>query len=437
MKNTDLLNQFKAQLTALTTTDAKFTIALSGGLDSVVLLHLFSRLKNISVTAHHVHHGLSHNADYWGQFCQQVALALNIKCTVSKVEIDKQNRVSLEALAREKRYAVLKENLADNSYLVTAHHQDDQLETLLLALKRGAGLTGLQGIVAQQTLEKGYLIRPLLDFSREQLEVYAKQFELQWIEDESNADQRFDRNFIRHSITPLLKERWPSIAKTVARSASHCQAQQTLIDEITDADYLLCQLSPLVINIDSLKQLSEARRKNVLRDYFKKALLNYPSTQQLNTIWESIALARSDAEPKLQLQEHTICRYRNALYLFKSGDFSEAFSDGSEKLLWQGEDELLLCNGKVKLKIELDTQALNQVPSIEVCFRHHLPADFKCKPINRDKSRSIKKLFHEYHVPPWKRGQVPFIFVDGELLEAVGVFRCEIALSHLFRIAII
>ena len=122
--------------------------------------------------------------------------------------------------------------------MVTAHHQDDQLETVLLALKRGAGLTGLQGIVAKQKLEKGYLIRPLLNFSREQLEEYARQFKLQWIEDESNLEQRFDRNYIRQTITPLLKARWPAIAKTVSRSALHCQAQQTLIDEVTLSDFL-------------------------------------------------------------------------------------------------------------------------------------------------------------------------------------------------------
>jgi tRNA(Ile)-lysidine synthase len=432
MKNSDLLNLFQDQLNELVSEDASFMIALSGGLDSIVLLHLFSRLQTFKVIAHHVHHGLSDNADYWEHFCQKEASSLNIECIVSRVEIDKKNRLSLEALAREKRYSILKRRLCDKSYLVTAHHQDDQLETLLLALKRGAGLTGLQGIVAKQKLEKGYLIRPLLNFSREQLEAYATQFELQWIEDESNQDQRFDRNFIRHSITPMLKSRWPSIAKTVARSASHCQTQKILIDEITATDYLLCQLNPLVLNIDALKQLNDARRKNVLRDYFKKALLNYPSTKQLNTIWQNIALAQVNAEPKVQLQGHTICRYRNALYLFKEDDFS----NGYEKIIWQGEDKLILCEGNRVLKIELEADQLNQTPYVEVCFREHLPTDFKCKPIGRDKKRNIKKLLHEYHVPPWQRGSIPFIFADGELLEAVGVFRCETALSHLFRISI-
>jgi len=433
MKNNDLFIEFKKHLAELTHEGATFKVALSGGLDSVVLLHLFSRLFNTLVSAHHVHHGLSENADSWATFCQELGSQLQIECVVSNVILDKQSRTSLEALAREKRYAALKDGLTENCYLVTAHHQDDQLETVLLALKRGAGLTGLQGIVALQQLDTGYLIRPLLNFSREQLERYAQLFKLRWIEDESNQDESFDRNFIRQSITPLLKARWPSITKTVARSASHCQSQQKLIDEITDSDFQHCLLTAQIFKIDLLKGLSETRRNNVLRCWFKEAGLNYPSTKQLVAIWENVGLAQLDAEPQLLLQGVTICRYRGALYLV---DKDTLVKDPCH-FFWQGQPIVELASGKVRLKIEVVDNKVKSDHHVEICFRGQLADNLKCQPIGRDKSRSIKKLMHEYHVPPWLRDNVPFIIIDGVLVEAVGLFRCQTAFSHLLDISII
>lgn len=433
MKNNDLLTAFKSQLKELASESADFKIALSGGLDSVVLLHLFSRLDNTKLTAHHIHHGLSDNADGWASFCKRLSANLKVECAVTKVTLDKQSRTSLEALARNKRYEALKENFPENGFLVTAHHQDDQLETVLLALKRGAGLTGLQGIVAKQTIEKGHLIRPLLDFSREQLEAYALQFKLKWIEDESNNDQGFDRNFIRHNITPLLKSRWPSIGKTVARSASHCQSQQLLIDDISKQDFQLCQSMGATLSIVLLNELSATRRNNVLRCWFKQAQLNYPSSKQLKALWENVALAKIDAEPQLLLQGNTVCRYEAQLYLFDKRNLT------SEKnsFVWQGEERVTLCAGRIQLKIEAQAQLLNSEKKVEICFRRHLVTDLMCLPMGRNKRRSVKKLLHEYHIPPWLRESVPFVLIDGVLVEAVGVFQCDVDVANLIKASII
>ena len=432
MKNNDLFIPFETQLAELAKKDAHFIIALSGGLDSMVLLHLFSRLNSYAISAHHIHHGLSENADDWLQFCQQQSEALQIEFRFNRVVLDHKNGSSLEALARDARYSALQENFTENSYLVTAHHQDDQLETILLALKRGAGLTGLQGIIAKQSLDKGYLLRPLLDFSREQLEKYALLHQLSWIEDESNTDLRFDRNFIRHSITPLLKTRWPSIGKTVSRSALHCQTQQTIIDELTKQDFHQCVSVDLALNITTLKALSKARRNNVLRFWFKKFALTYPSTKQVSTIWGDIALAQADASPQLKLQSRVLCRYREKIYLIED---KKPLID-NKITLWKGEEILSLCAGKVILKIESSSSFLNDKHDVEVRFRAQLPEAIKCQPIGRSKSRSVKKLLHEYHVPPWQRDFVPFIFIDGVLIEAVGVWKCESLYSELLTIEI-
>jgi len=433
MKDNDLLLAFQSVLSGLAPEDAHFKIALSGGLDSVVLLHLFSRLENSAVTAHHVHHGLSGNAEHWVQFCTQLCESLAVPLLISRVTLDKTGRTSIEALAREKRYGALKEGFNKNSYLATAHHQDDQLETVLLALKRGAGLTGLQGIVASQALTAGFLIRPLLDFSREQLENYAQQFGLKWIEDESNSDEQFDRNFIRHSITPLLKQRWPAITKTVARSASHCQAQQQLINELSESDFKLCQLSYRALKIETLTGLTETRRNNVLRYWFKFNNLQYPSTKQLKVIWHDLVLAQNDAMPKIVLQGIAVCRYQQAIYLVDDN------RSGTEprKIEWQGESEIVVDCGAVQLKIEAQALFLNKQHVVEVCFREQLNAGLQCQPIGRSKSRSIKKLLHEYHVPPWLRDSVPFVFINGELSEAVGLFSCTTVFSKQLRISIL
>lgn len=437
MKNNDLFNQFTKQLMTTIKPAGDFHIALSGGLDSVVLLHLFFRLKSqqpsFNISAHHVNHGLSQHAEEWSEFCAEYCHRLAINFSVSKVQLSKQSRTSLEALAREKRYQALQQDLTSTSYLVTAHHQDDQLETILLALKRGSGITGLQGIQACQKMPVGYLLRPLLGFSRQQLEAYAQLHNLQWIEDDSNSNQDFDRNFIRHSITPLLKARWPSIAKSFSRSAEICQQQQQVLDEIAQQDYhavLYCFLNQQALSISALNELSVGRRNNVLRLWFKKHQLAYPSAVQLQTIWTDVVLADVNALPSMQLKAHSIRRYLDHLYLVNGQDIAQ---NHSQLLPWQGQSRLSFADGRVQLQLgfvdNLDSaeeiiKCANNA-QIEICFRSHLPTTLRCQPIGRNGSRSIKKLLHEYQVAPWLRDLVPFVLIDGELRAAVGLWLCE------------
>lgn len=441
MIENDLLTVFTKQIDHQCALSAgiaiEFHIALSGGVDSVVLLHLAARLRknysHFSLCAHHVNHGLSSHAKEWQAFCQRICDQLQVDFTCSRVHLVKQSRTSLEALAREKRYACLSQSLSKHSYLLTAHHQDDQLETVLLALKRGAGNTGLQGIRSKQKLAQGYLIRPLLNISRQQLEIYANAFDLQWIEDESNADQVFDRNYIRHTIAPLLKARWPSFAKTVTRSAAICQEQQLLLDEIAVLDFSHCLVSLLnqdVLSITQLNLLSSARRNNVLRYWFKENNLNYPSQKQLAVLCSDLISAGCNASPKMDFKELTVRRYRDHLYLLDKNSLDRS---SCQPITWSGESCLSLLDGKVnlkfsRLKIKPDNGiflTLRADSEVKVCFRQHLAAKLRCTPIGRSGSRSINKLLHEYHVAPWLRDCVPFIFIDGELCEAVGLWQCQ------------
>ncbi len=439
-EETNLFTEFRLEIFKLTKTTltetSNFHIALSGGLDSIVLLHLFSRLqhqhKNIHLLAHHVHHGLSKNADQWLQFCEKTCLTLNVKFVYSRVTVKKTSGVNLEAVAREKRYDILKKNLKGylvnnkSIYLVTAHHLDDQLETVLLALKRGSGIVGLQGIRGAQKMAVGSLLRPLLCFSRAQLENYARLFSLAWIEDESNQDQHFDRNFIRATITPLLKKRWPSIAKTVSRSAKLMQEQHLLLEELAQQDLskvLLEKIECSVIDIKKLAKLSLTRQKNTLRYWFKLHDLQYPSAKQLKVMFNELINAAKQATPSIKLGNFMLRRYRDNLYI---SDLKKT-STPKSPIIWAGERSLSINGLPKKLYFDYSDKYgidVGENSTIEIYFRKHLPKKLTCTPEGRNGGRCIKKLLHEYGVPPWERAFIPFIFVNGELKQAVGLWCC-------------
>ena len=231
----DLLSDIEKQLKQ--TTAQAFLIALSGGLDSTVLLSLFAKLRQkqphlppLSIRAIHIHHGLSQNADCWAKHCQDLCDQLQIPLIIERVQVDKTN--GIEAGAREARYQAIKKHLQTQEMLVTAHHLNDQTETFFLALKRGSGLQGLGAMQQQSVLFGMPILRPLLGFTRTQLENYAQKEKLNWITDESNEDNRYDRNFLRNEILPKLRERWAYFDLAVQRSAQHCFEQQQLINDL-------------------------------------------------------------------------------------------------------------------------------------------------------------------------------------------------------------
>ncbi|TEW56687.1 tRNA lysidine(34) synthetase TilS [Psychromonas sp. RZ22] len=423
----NLFNAHLKQLLIESTTKFRLIVALSGGLDSVVLLHLAHQfLKNrdgIELLAHNVNHGLSENAEHWGSFCTQLCEQLGVTLIHSKVHIENRPRTSLEALARDARYQCFREKMQANDIILTGHHQDDQLETLLLALKRGSGSTGLQGIQTSQAFFEGTLLRPLLIFSRQQLTDYAKLHQLQWIEDESNQNTDFDRNFIRHEISPLLKQRWPAIAQSVSRTAQLCQEQQSLLNEIAQQDLENCQcefFSQQTLSIAKLSLLSDARRNNVIRYWLKSNGVQYPSNKQLLALWHEVALAQVDKQPKLQLQSESIRRYQEHLFMVTT----QKMQFPEQAIDWSGEKILWLVDAKLGVDFSKVESELSENFQIKCCLRQHIDSNLVCLPEGRDKSRSIKKLLHEYQVPPWLREQVIFIFINDKLVEAVGLWQC-------------
>ena len=410
-------------------TPQRLVVALSGGVDSVVLLYLLSTFRKAHpqyiVLAHNVNHGLSENAQHWAEFCQTLCKQLDIALINSKVTIESKPRKSLEALARDARYNCFQQAMKLGDVILTGHHQDDQLETLLLALKRGSGSTGLQGIRPVQSFHNGHLLRPLLNFSRQQILDYAIEHELKWIEDESNLDTRFDRNFIRQKISPLLTERWPAIAQSVSRTALLCQEQQSLLEEVAGQDLAICEsihLNQQVLMVAKLLEFSAARRNNVLRFWLKTNGLEYPSNKQLKVLWEEVALASSDKQPKLILGAYSVRRYQESLYIVNEEDMILP----KQPIFWSGEPLLELIQGRISVDFSKVDSLIAEQYEITCCFRHHLDSNLTCLPEERNKARSIKKLLHEYQVPPWYRDYIVFILVDQQIVQAVGVWRCQV-----------
>jgi tRNA(Ile)-lysidine synthase len=416
-------------------------IAYSGGIDSQVLLHSIASLKkqnaiNTIIRVCHVDHGLSPNASQWQVFAKEQCKKFDLPLDIISVNVQATAQQSIEAQARDARYRALKSvgNIGD--LIVTGHHSDDQTETYLLALKRGSGLKGLSAMQSEMTFGEQLLVRPLLNISRSEIEAYAKRHKLVWIEDESNKDVRFDRNFIRHQISPKLIERWPSINKTIARSAEHCFEAQQLLDELAVEDLDSCQKSLYKLCVYHLNKLSEPRLKNLLRYFLSTHHILMPSREQLKQIFLQLN-ADSDKSPVVQLAECCIRRYKGELYLTK------IFQDISQ---WQQiiNSDLITNNTPLNLNLPDEIGVLsfstrseeggnvsnwqglikkpteNQV--ITIRFSHDNP---KCLPQYRQHSRSLKKVLQELSIPPWQRRRSPFIFYDNELVAIAGRFICK------------
>lgn len=309
-------------------------LALSGGLDSVVLLDLAvqycaSRQKSLKVI--HVHHGLSPNADQWAEHCLNVCqryqerlaiqekysvqknLSVSVHCQVEHVQLNGVS--SIEEQARKARYQVFKDHLVEGDLILMAHHADDQLETLLLRLMRGAGAQGLSGMPVERELGQGRLYRPLLAFERSELEAYAAEKALSWVEDESNLSAEFDRNFLRHEITPRLKSRWPHLVKVAGRSARVLSDADQLNRDLAEIDLKSVTASANALSCPALLELSPARQRNLLRFWLQNAGIPSPDYRQLMIILDELVLAQDDAQPLFQRPQYALRRYRDQLLL--------------------------------------------------------------------------------------------------------------------------
>ncbi|MFL9690750.1 tRNA lysidine(34) synthetase TilS [Aeromonas veronii] len=401
-------------------------VAFSGGLDSTLLLVLaaqYAREHSLPLRALHVHHGLSPHADEWVAHCEAVCQQLAVELLVERVTLARGNGESLEAQARTARYQQLMEHMTEGEWLLTAHHQDDQLETLLLALKRGAGLRGLAGILPSQPFAGGLLLRPLLDMSRAELAEASASLPFGWVEDESNLDVSYDRNFLRQTLIPQLKARWPAMAQTAARSMALCAEQEALLEELAESDWQLAGEGE-ALHIGPLHALSPTRRNNLLRYWIRRQGGEMPSREQLARLWQEVALARGDANPQLNWGRQSCRRFQERLYLV-SPDLQPChqvlpLTVGEPLTLPDGLGELVV---RWKDTGEGLLRAPRQDEPLSVHFQ--VAPGIPLKPVGRSGSRRMKKLLQEYGVPSWQRGRIPILYYGEQVAAVVGLFVCD------------
>jgi tRNA(Ile)-lysidine synthase len=415
MLNVDTLTNKITQLN----NESKFLIAYSGGMDSHVLLHCMNqiRLKNpqINLRAVHIHHGLSPSADSWAVHCSNICTKLNIELIIKKINLNSKpdrHKHSLEAVARDARYQEFTKIVTADENLLTAHHADDQAETVLLQLFRGCGPKGLAAMPKLKKLGLGALLRPLLEFKRADLRNYAEQNALHWIEDESNELISYDRNFVRHKLMPIIIERWPSITTTLGRSANHCSTASDLLDNLAQQDFSLTRGSKInTLSICKLLVLSQARQNNLIRYWLQTLQLPIPSSIKLQHIITNILHCRADAQPLVQWKNTEIRRYRDDLYAMEP---LSAIASIDPIIPWDGTTSLILPNNLGILTTELLKNLDIKNNNITVRFR--CKGD-KCKVHGRTGTHSLKKLFQEKGIPPWRRNYAPLIFQDEELVQ--------------------
>ncbi|NOI70631.1 tRNA lysidine(34) synthetase TilS [Vibrio owensii] len=424
-----LYSQFAQVLDRYYQSGTKIVLAFSGGVDSRLLLELLSRYQqaysvdNQSTDSHsfkchavYVHHGLSSNADEWADKCLVWAEQAGITYSVERVSLDTNSGESIELLAREARYQALAKHIQSGDLLLTGQHADDQVETFLLALKRGSGPKGLSSMAESMPFSGGTLVRPLLAIKREQIEAVAKEQGLDWVEDESNQDTRYDRNFLRHRIVPELSERWPSIHQAVQRSARLCAQQEALLDELLSVVFERALQSDLSLSIEELATHSELARARLVRMWLAKLNVNMPTQVQLNLIWNEVGLAQQDANPKLQLKQGEVRRFQNRLYwVTETADVTTWQSDiqtDTALVLPERLGELTLSTCSEQATIALPPQP----ELLRVAFN---PEGLSAHPTTRNHSRKLKKLFQEYNVPSWLRRQIPILMYQDQVV-AVG-----------------
>ena len=468
VSNNHLAERVAAQIAPLLPTHSSILIGLSGGVDSVVLLHLLHKLAarfSWQLSALHVHHGISQNADAWVEFCADLCARHQISLHIERVDIEPLRAHGIEAAARKLRHAAFARQPCD--FVALAHHADDQAETLLLQLLRGAGVRGASAmpvlslskwpLLARRSGSPN-ILRPLLHCSRQEILDYAAAHDLQWIEDESNADDNYPRNFLRHRVLPLLSEKFPAYRDTLARSAQHFAEASKLLDDLARLDapdlfpsdkttshstwlpkygsqvagYPASEESEargakpargegdeFSLEVSRLQYLSLSRAKNLLRYFLHSVGAPMPQAVQLDDMLQQLCNAREDAAVCIAYGDWQVRRYQGKAYVLRAlGEF-----DQSLVLPWHGESELdwpalhAWLHFKHTKSSGISLAKLQREP-VTLRFRQ---GGETMRPHPNAATRSLKNLLQEHHIPPWQRDRLPLLYCGDELVCVPGV----------------
>jgi tRNA(Ile)-lysidine synthase len=411
-------------------------VALSGGLDSMVLLRL-AHAHGLDVCALHVHHGLSPNADAWRDHCAAAAGELGIPFDWRAVVVAK-GKSGIEAAARKQRYAALGEMCRAHGagVLLTAHHLDDQVETVLLQLLRGSGPAGLSGMDPANRApgllgdERLAMARPLLGVARVDLERFAREQGISWVEDESNSDPRYARNALRHQVMPALAAAFPGYQQRVARSSAHTRSAQRLLDELGEQDLVAC-LAGDALDLARVRLLSRDRIDNLLRHWFAQRRLAMPSTAWLTQMVAQILSARDDAQLLVEHPDVQVRRHRDHLFLvprppelagLRDPDDAGIIDRHAQAFRWDGEAAIAFPDYGGVLHVEPAEHGFDPVwlreQALEIDFRK---GGERLRLAHNRPTRSLKMHYQASGIPAWERGRLPIVNAGIELLFAAGL----------------
>lgn len=401
--------------------DKAIWVAYSGGVDSHVLLHLLATSKQISnarLHAIHIDHGLHTESAHWAEHCAQVAQTLNVDFYCGAVTVSDIADKGIEAAARQARYQAIAAHLSDNDIVLTAQHEDDQAESLLLQLLRGAGPKGLSAMAGLSSLGRTQLMRPFLGVSQSDINAYATHHQLHWIDDPSNENQQYNRNYLRHVIWPMITRRWPSASTTLSRSAAHCAEAETLLSELAASDLANLAVADEVkcLPVAGLLALSPARCRNVLRYFIAHHQFDLPTAAMLQRIIDEVCLAAVDSVPMIRWAGVEVRRYQGQVYFLNP--LPE--HDVTQSLICHAPNSLIISEQYSIDWLSVDKQGISQAMfdnGLRVGFRQ---GGEKIQLQGHPHHKRLKQLYQEWEIPPWERDRIPLVFCDDELIAVVG-----------------
>jgi tRNA(Ile)-lysidine synthase len=468
----------KKKLLTLIAPYQKIFLAYSGGLDSSVLLHLLVNLRefngDLNIVAIHVNHNVNLRSDCWVKCCESVCKQLEVPCIIEALpsNLDYAGK-SVEEVLRQRRYEIFSQLLSKDGVLLTAHHADDQAETIFLQLLRGAGARGLAAMAEKASFAQGYLLRPLLSYRRKDLLAYAVAHNLKWVEDNSNFDESFDRNYLRHSILPLIEKRWPGFVKTAGRSGHNLAEASDLMDNLAEQDLVEVAVARDIIDAVKLRSLTVARQKNLLRFWLRTIMLPVPSEVKIREILTNVLHSRYDANPLVAWSGAEIRRFRHLIYgmpPLEPHDNSLVIPFIGNRAQLPGSMGTLVIIRLPSVITRLDRvispcrhcderagaseEAIQAIASdggkngsprptknVWPCDdggwcnddgMKHLPCNFsvrfrrggeKVELVKRGGNHSLAKLMQEWAIPPWQRDRVPLVYDgDNKIIAVIGYY---------------
>ncbi|HET8807229.1 MAG TPA: tRNA lysidine(34) synthetase TilS [Methylophaga sp.] len=394
-------------------------LAFSGGLDSTVLVHLLAQQQpTLPLRLIHVNHQLHPDAAQWTAHCQQFADRLHLPISILEVSVDLDIGLGLEAAARDARYGAINQLIGADGVLLTGQHQQDQAETVMLQLLRGAGNRGLAAMTFRTRWHTMNIVRPLLTIDRSALLSYANHHQLKYLNDPSNDDISIQRNFLRHQIWPLLSSRWPALNQTLSRSAAHLSEAQTLLDELAQSDLKMVNADAIAATLDcaSFLTLSAARQRNLLRYFLHQLKQPLPSTAILQRIIDDVCAAKTDAMPLVQWSGIEARRFAGKLYL--QAQLPSLDSHWQQKIV--APEKLLLPDGRQLKWLATDGPGLSAAiikQGLTLRFRH---GGEKIQLAGHAQHHDLKNCLQQWQVPSWQRPRIPLLFAGSELVAVSG-----------------